>query len=50
MTSTKDRPTCGKCTSHGIHRFGEYYSHSVLRPTYDRLTAENMSVATEASP
>jgi MoaA/NifB/PqqE/SkfB family radical SAM enzyme len=50
MTAKKDHPTCAKCASHGIHRYGEYYSHAVLRPTYDRLITENMAGAKNAPP
>jgi|JI10StandDraft_1071094.scaffolds.fasta_scaffold519035_1 MoaA/NifB/PqqE/SkfB family radical SAM enzyme len=42
MAAKADHPTCKKCTSHGIHRYGEYYDHPVLRPAYERLISSNI--------
>lgn len=42
MEAKRDHPTCTKCQSHGIHRYGEYYAHPVLRPTYEQLIQINV--------
>lgn len=43
MAAKSSHPTCVKCTAHGIHRYGEYYDHPVLRPKYEQLIADNVS-------
>jgi hypothetical protein len=43
MQAKTGHPTCQRCTTHGIHRYGEYYDHPVLKPKYEELVANAMA-------
>jgi len=47
MAAKAGHSTCKKCTSHGLHRYAEYFDHPKLRPAYERLIANNIAHAVD---
>lgn len=46
MKAKAKNATCGRCTSHGIHRYFEFFSHPKLGPIYQDLVNHNLAAAT----